>query len=97
MAEFLGNFPVRAQRLLQEPFLTNYGELWSDYFYSLLDPGTGVGGAPLEVWCYLANTKYITFLAGVAYGYRESAGADSWKLTCWRADIDRTRPRQTRP
>lgn len=96
MTGFLGHLPSRAQHLLQEPFLSsgNRNNLKSDNHYVRLGRPHAIGGAVLEVWCYLTDTRFVTFAAGLGHGYQESTGATSWELTCWRAEVaPRTRSR----
>lgn len=87
MTGFLGHLPARAQRLLQDPFV-GVGEgvdLKGDFHYVRFGRSQGIGGATLQVWCYLADSRFVTFAAGAGHSYRDASGADSWDLTCWRA------------
>ncbi len=87
MTGFLGNLPARAQQLLQEPFLEDRGELWHDFYYFRTGSSRSMGGATLQVWCYLADRRFVTFAHGTGHGYREDTGPRSWELTCWRAEV----------
>ncbi|MEJ2853691.1 MULTISPECIES: hypothetical protein [unclassified Saccharothrix] len=87
MTGFLGHLPVRAQQLLQEPFVDDHADLWHDYYFFQPGSGHGLGGGTLRIWCYLANRRYVTFAAGTGHGYREETGPRSWELTCWRAEV----------
>lgn len=87
MTGFLGNLPARAQQLLQEPFLTDDGELWHDFYYFRTGSPHALNGSTLRVWCYLANRRYVTFAAGTGHGYRYDTGPRSWEVTCWRAEV----------
>lgn len=88
MTGFLGHLPRRAQQLLQEPFMSGgNNDLRSDNHYVRLGRSQAIGGAVLQVWCYLADRRFVTFAAGTGHGYHESSGATSWELTCWRAEV----------
>lgn len=85
LAGFLGHLPVRAQELLQEPFRAGDRELDWRYHYQRTGSGRGLSGATLQVWCYLTDLRTVTFVAGTGSGARDGGGAESWRLTCWRA------------
>ncbi|MEU5692329.1 hypothetical protein [Actinosynnema sp. NPDC020468] len=87
MSGFLGNLPVRAQQLLQEPFVGGEGDLWHDHHYYRHGSASAMGGASLQVWCYLADKRHVTFATGVGQGYRPETGPRSWDLTCWRVEV----------
>jgi hypothetical protein len=86
LAGFLGHLPVRAQTLLQEPFLVGGAELDWRRYYLRHGHGGGMSATNLRVWCYLTDMRTLTFATGTGYGYRDGVGADSWQLTCWRAN-----------
>jgi hypothetical protein len=90
MAGFIGHFPARAQHLLQEPFLAAVEDkLWSDYYYVRHRAGDAHGPIDLSVWAYLANSKDVTFLAGIGHGHDDLSGPIWWELKCWRATVTR--------
>ena len=83
MRGFLGNLPVDAQVGLQEPFLNGDLVQDSDYYYYGSDER-------LNVWCYLAGTRTVTFASGLRVS---PAGAPTqaatWDLTCRKATVAR--------
>lgn len=89
LASMLGHLPPRAQELIQDPFLTHQAKLRYDYYYLRTSGsgGRGLGGATLQVWCYLTDLRTLTFAAGVGQGFRDGTGADSWDVACWRAAV----------
>ncbi len=87
MTGVLGQMPPRAQQLLQEPFVTGGDSLRYDNFYLRHGSESSLGGATLQVWCFLTDLRTITFAAGFGYGFRQSSGPGSWDLTCWRAMV----------
>jgi hypothetical protein len=87
MAGFLGNLPERAQHLLQEPFVSGSGELWSEYYYVREFTGGDRDPATLTIWCYLADRRYVTFAHGIGNGVGDLTGPMTWNLTCWRATV----------
>ncbi|MEE6259393.1 hypothetical protein [Plantactinospora sonchi] len=78
---FLGNLPTEAQARLQAPFLGADPVQASDYFYE--------GSAEqLDVWCYLAGGRTVTFASGrrvAAAGAPPQAA--SWQVICRQAEI----------
>jgi hypothetical protein len=89
---FLGMLPARAQQLLQDPFLTRTEPLVGEDFAYRTGSTRSLGGATIQVWCYLTDHRSLTFCAGIGHGFRDRTGARSWELTCWRAQ---TAPRQS--
>lgn len=89
MAGFLGWLPARAQQLMQDPFGDRSRELYFDHYYCRFGTTHSIGGAPLHIWAYITDHQVVTFCAGIGYGFRDSAGAASWDLTCWRLDVER--------
>ncbi len=83
---FLGQLPIRAQQLLQDPFLSAARELRYDHFFYRVGNVNSLSGATLSVWCYFTDLSTVTFCAGHGQGYHESGGPRSWDLTCWRAE-----------
>lgn len=81
MRGFLGNLPIKAQAQLQKPFLDGDPVHDSDYYYYGTDER-------LNVWCYLAGARTVTF----ASGFRVApAGAPPqaavWDITCRAATV----------
>lgn len=79
---FLGNLPAEAQARLQTPFLSGDRVEDRDWYY------TRTGERRLDVWCYLAGRRTVTFLAG----HRDApdgvpAYAASWQLIVRMAEI----------
>ncbi|MBO4210919.1 hypothetical protein, partial [Micromonospora echinofusca] len=87
--DVLGMLPARDQQLMQDPFLTASAPLRSDFFAYRTGSANSLNGATIRLWCYLTDTRSLTFCAAVGHGYREGVGARAWETTCWRAS---TRP-----
>ncbi|MEH1014409.1 hypothetical protein V6U90_15010 [Micromonospora sp. CPCC 206060] len=87
--DVLGMLPARAQQLMQDPFLAAAHPLRSDFFAYRTGSASSLNGATIRLWCYLTDTRSLTFCAAVGHGYREGTGARAWEATCWRAT---TRP-----
>jgi len=83
---FLRVLPVRAQVLLQEPFLADARPLQRDWYAYATGDVQSLEGASVRVWCYLTDRRVLTFLGGIGHGYVEGVGARRWELTCWRAE-----------
>ncbi len=81
----LGHLPARAQELLQQPFLNASAPVLYDYFYLRTGHERGLGGATLQLWCYLTDKREVTFASGIGRGYHPDRGVTQWELTCWRA------------
>ncbi|MCE7080903.1 hypothetical protein [Streptomyces sp. ST2-7A] len=79
---FLGNLPTEAQARLQWPFVNGDVLDRSDYHY------TGTEDA-LDVWCYLAGRRWVTFVSGHGSGLTGPAHRRSWQLICRRAEVAR--------
>ena len=77
---FLGNLPVEAQSRLQWPFVN--GDVFDrgDCFYSGNDD-------ELDVWCYLAGRRWVTFVSGHGSGLSGPAHLASWRLVCRQAEV----------
>ncbi|MFF5303646.1 hypothetical protein ACFY5F_30250 [Streptomyces sp. NPDC013161] len=77
---FLGNLPVEAQSRLQWPFVN--GDVFDrgDCFYSGNDD-------ELDVWCYLAGRRWVTFVSGHGSGLSGPAHRASWRLVCRQAEV----------
>jgi len=80
MRGFLGNLPTRAQSRLQWPFVN--GDVFDsgDYHYS-------GGSHELDVWCYLAGRRWVTFVSGHGTGLSGPAHRASWRLICRQAEV----------
>ncbi|MFG2776452.1 hypothetical protein ACGFY7_01160 [Streptomyces prunicolor] len=77
---FLGNLPVEAQARSQWPFVN--GDVFDrgDHFY--------VGNEDeLDVWCYLAGRRWVTFVSGHGSGLSGPAHRASWRLICRQAEV----------
>ena len=85
--DFLGNFPARAQLLVQEPFLSQGGPVYCDHYYTQSGPAQGAGLKTLRVWCYLTDRRRVTFASGQATTYGPSFISAQWQVTCWRFDV----------
>jgi hypothetical protein len=90
MADFLGNLPARAQRLLQDPFTATPEPLRGDHFYLRTRGAGGLGRTELEVFCYLFDRQWLTCVSGSGVTYGRSFDAARWELTCRRMAV---RPR----
>jgi hypothetical protein len=77
---FLGNLPVEAQSRLQWPFVN--GDLFDrgDYYYHGDED-------ELDVWCYLAGHRWVTFVSGHGTGLSGPAHRASWRLICRQAEV----------
>jgi hypothetical protein len=78
--DFLGNLPAEAQSRLQWPFVNGDVLDRSDYFY------TG-SSHELDVWCYLAGRRWVTFVSGHGTGLSAPAHRASWRLMCRQAEV----------
>ena len=76
----LGNLPVEAQARLQWPFVN--GDVFDrgDYFYSGDDD-------ELDIWCYLAGRRWVTFVSGHGSALSGPAHRASWRLICRQAEV----------
>ncbi|MEU6375307.1 hypothetical protein [Streptomyces sp. NPDC046909] len=77
---FLGNLPGEAQSRLQWPFVNGDDFDRGDFFYS-------GGEDELDVWCYLAGRRYVTFVSGHGTGLSGPAHRASWRLVCRQAEV----------
>ncbi|BCY06330.1 hypothetical protein [Actinoplanes sp. L3-i22] len=78
---FLGNLPAEAQQRMQQPFLDGDRIVHHEYFYYGNEE-------EMDVWCYLAGTANITFLAGHRKARRGAPPhAVTWDLTCYHAPL----------
>ena len=77
---FLGNLPVEAQARLQWPFVN--GDVFDrgDYFYSGEED-------ELDIWCYLAGRRWVTFVSGHGSALSGPAHRASWRLICRQAEV----------
>ncbi|CAL9367453.1 hypothetical protein [Streptomyces sp. enrichment culture] len=77
---FLGNLPAEAQSRLQWPFVN--GDVFDsgDHFYSGDED-------ELDVWCYLAGRRWVTFVSGHGSGLSGPAHRASWRLVCRQAEV----------
>ncbi|MFK0152020.1 hypothetical protein ACIQVL_04790 [Streptomyces sp. NPDC090499] len=77
---FLGNLPVEAQARLQWPFVN--GDVFDrgDCFYCGDDD-------ELDVWCYLAGRRWVTFVSGHGSALSGPAHRASWRLVCRQAEV----------
>ncbi|MQS08387.1 hypothetical protein [Streptomyces alkaliphilus] len=82
MRGFLGNLPAEAQARAQWPFANGDVLDRSDFHYS----GTQ---DTLDVWCYLAGRRWVTFVSGNGSGLSGPAHRASWQLVCRRAEVAR--------
>lgn len=80
MRGFLGHLPAEAQGRLQWPFVN--GDVFDrgDYFYSGDED-------ELDVWCYLAGRRWVTFVSGHGTGLSGPAHRASWRLICRQAEV----------
>ncbi|MER6917140.1 hypothetical protein ABT354_36330 [Streptomyces sp. NPDC000594] len=80
MRGFIGNLPPEAQSRLQWPFANGDTPVRSDLHYS--------GGADeLDIWCYLAGRRWVTFVSGHGSGLSGPAHRASWRLVCRQAEV----------
>ncbi|WP_231632062.1 hypothetical protein, partial [Streptomyces clavuligerus] len=77
---FLGHLPPEAQTRLQWPFVNGDTLDRSDHYY------TG-GEDALDIWCYLAGRRWVTFVSGRGTGLSGPAHRASWRLVCRRAEV----------
>lgn len=77
---FLGNLPVEAQARLQRPFVNGDTFTQGNCFYSGYDD-------ELDVWCYLAGRRWVTFVSGHGSGLSGPAHRASWRLICRQAEV----------
>lgn len=77
MAGFLGNLPVEAQLRLQAPFVGDDPPQDYNYYYTGTDER-------LNVWCYLAGARSVTFASGLRVGRPDAA---TWQMTCRMATV----------
>ncbi|WP_020520399.1 hypothetical protein [Catelliglobosispora koreensis] len=89
LAGFLGQFPARAQQLLQDPFQVSVEPLRYDFYYYSTPGRGGIGGGLLYAWVYMTDKRSLTFGAGIGHGYQEHKGVSNWEMTCWRAVVAR--------
>lgn len=77
---FLGNLPAEAQSRLQWPFVN--GDVFDrgDYHYSGDE-------SEMDVWCYLAGHRCVTFVSGHGTGLSGPAHRASWRLICRQAEV----------
>jgi hypothetical protein len=79
---FLGNLPAEAQARMQSPFLAGDQVEDSNYFY------TRTTDRRLDVWCYLAGRRIVTFVSGHRDAPEGAAPhAASWQLICRMAEV----------
>ncbi|MFJ5307555.1 hypothetical protein [Streptomyces sp. NPDC088350] len=77
---FLGNLPAEAQARSQSPFVNGDVFLRGDHFYFGNDD-------ELDVWCYLAGRRWVTFVSGHGSGLSGPAPRASWRLICRQAEV----------
>ncbi|MEJ3749413.1 hypothetical protein WEI85_39890 [Actinomycetes bacterium KLBMP 9797] len=77
---FLGNLPAEAQSRLQWPFANGDPIRDSDYHYS-------GSSDELDIWCYLAGSRSVTFVSGHGTGLSGPAHRASWRLICRQAEV----------
>jgi hypothetical protein len=77
---FLGNLPAEAQSRLQWPFVNGDVLDHSDYHYS-------GDSDEMDVWCYLAGRRWVTFVSGHGTGLSGPAHRASWRLVCRQAEV----------
>lgn len=77
---FLGNLPAEAQARLQSPFVNGDEFDRGDFFYSGDDN-------ELDVWCYLAGRRWVTFVSGHGSALSGPAHRASWRLICRQAEV----------
>jgi hypothetical protein len=80
MRGFLGNLPAEAQSRLQWPFVNGDVVVRGDYHYC-------GNSEELDVWCYLAGRRWVTFLSGHGTGLSRPPHGASWRLICRRAEV----------
>ncbi|WP_338484736.1 hypothetical protein VM636_14600 [Streptomyces sp. SCSIO 75703] len=80
MRGFMGHLPEEAQARLQWPFLDGDVLDRGDFHYR------GDEHA-LDVWCYLAGRRWVTFVSGHGTGLSGPAHRASWRLVCRRAEV----------
>ncbi|MFE7133349.1 hypothetical protein ACFVIM_21060 [Streptomyces sp. NPDC057638] len=77
---FIGHLPPEAQSRLQWPFVNGDTLDRGDHYY------TG-GAGELDVWCYLAGRRWVTFVSGHGTGLAGPAHRASWRLVCRQAEV----------
>ncbi|MGW0837655.1 hypothetical protein [Streptomyces prunicolor] len=77
---FLGNLPVEAQARLQRPFVNGDTFARGNHFYSGNED-------ELDVWCFLAGRRWVTFVSGHGSGLSGPAHRASWRLICRQAEV----------
>ncbi|GLF99585.1 hypothetical protein [Streptomyces yaizuensis] len=80
MRGFLGNLPPEAQSRLQWPFVNGDTLDRSDRYYVGSDD-------ELDIWCYLAGRRWVTFVSGHGTGLSGPAHRASWRLVCRQAEV----------
>lgn len=81
MRGFLGNLPPEAQARLQAPFLGEDSLQDCDYFYEGADQ-------ELDVWCYLAGARTVTFVSGHRVARADAPPqAATWNVICRMATV----------
>ncbi|MFE4539063.1 hypothetical protein ACFRKB_29040 [Streptomyces scopuliridis] len=80
MRGFLGNLPVEAQSRLQWPFVNGDVFDHGDFHYS-------GDGDEMDVWCYLAGRRWVTFVSGHGTALSGPAHRASWRLICRQAEV----------
>jgi hypothetical protein len=80
MRGFLGNLPAEAQSRLQWPFVNGDTLDRGDYHYS-------GDSHELDVWCYLAGRRWVTFVSGHGTGLSGPGHRTSWRLVCRQAEV----------
>ncbi|WP_405535329.1 hypothetical protein OG787_13350 [Streptomyces sp. NBC_00075] len=77
---FLGNLPAEAQARLQSPFVNGDEFDRGDFFYFGSDN-------EMDVWCYLAGRRWVTFVSGHGSALSGPAHRASWRLICRQAEV----------
>ncbi|MBQ0827526.1 hypothetical protein J5Y05_13545 [Streptomyces sp. RG38] len=80
MRGFLGHLPEEAQARLQWPYVNGDVLDRGDFHYR-------GDQNDLDVWCYLAGRRWVTFASGHGAGLSGPAHRASWRLVCRRAEV----------
>ncbi|GAA0239787.1 hypothetical protein [Cryptosporangium japonicum] len=75
--------PPQARELIEDPFTASPPETLRRVQYYVPVPERAI----LRIWYYVTDQRSLTFATGLGHGFRDSTGADSWDITCWRATV----------